>query len=81
MRKCRNFIVKKIVSTIFYINKWTLDILKPYILNDTLRQYQQILQLMDISINKELNLRKKLISTEDDSILRDSSVINAQSLS
>ena len=84
MRVGRNWLVQKFISGLFTLTKYSFRFFKPYIQSDHLRQLQLTLQDLDATITKELLLRKKIISNtntvESDSILRDSSVLNATML-
>ncbi|CDW88212.1 UNKNOWN [Stylonychia lemnae] len=80
MRKIRNKIVALIVE---YAMRFTFVLLikfKPYIHTLTLKRFKENTQTQEKEIDRELELRKKLSQSENDQIIRDSSVLNNETI-
>lgn len=82
MRKIRNTIVAKFLFFVLYCCKWLVLKFKPYIHTENLRKFRETVQQLDNDIEKELELRKKIQqhSKDIDMMIRDSSVLNSETM-
>jgi hypothetical protein len=72
--------VLKVVLACFYLAKLSFKVFRPYIQSINLTRLQAILQTIDSQITIEINLRKRILSEQEDLLMRDSSIFNATQL-
>lgn len=65
IRLTRNWFVNRIIMSSFILARKCFTTLKPYLHTDFLRKCADIVRELDQSINKELTLRKKIVTDKD----------------
>ena len=78
IRRGRNRIFAKIMSSAFTLAKATFKVSRPYIHTDNLKRFKESLETMLGEIESELEIRKKIVTSEEPAMqtMRDSTVLN-----
>lgn len=82
VRKVRNQIVAKFIFFFVKSTRYIFLKFKPYIHTENVKKFREIVQMMDVDCEKEVELRRKIqqSSKDFDMLLRDSSVLDQQTL-